>query len=69
VCVCVCRHWADFRAKHGWADEELVDAYGDAVERTDGGRRVLGKKGMMPPHVKARSVIMHKHAQHSIGGS
>ncbi len=57
VCVCVCvtyRHWVDFRAKHGWADEELVDAYGDPVQRTDGGRRVKGKKGQMPPHVKAR---------------
>ncbi len=48
------RHWVDFREKHGWADEELVDEWGDDVERTDGGRRNKWKRGKMPPHVQAR---------------
>jgi hypothetical protein len=44
------KHWVEFRKRHGWADEELYDKYGEPLERTDGGRKIKHKRGKLLPH-------------------
>ncbi|GFH28127.1 uncharacterized protein HaLaN_26568, partial [Haematococcus lacustris] len=63
------KHWVGFRARYGWADEELVDEDGQLRERTDGGHLYHWTRAQHRPGPRKLKSRMEAHAKYleSIG--